>query len=105
VPLPGITVLTRLVRTVREAAAQRMHTSLAAAATAVDPMLPGRLWASLAVPEGFRFSEMDSWRRAPTRVSGQGLGPRFTMAEIAQSCAVSPMTIYRHTSTRQTPGR
>jgi len=71
--LPGITVLTRLVRTVREAAAQRMHTSLAAAATAVDPMLPGRLRASLAVPEGFRFSEMESWRRAPTRVSGPGL--------------------------------
>ncbi len=29
---------------------------------------------------------------------------RFTMAEIAQSCAVSPMTIYRHISTGQTPG-
>jgi len=26
---------------------------------------------------------------------------RFTMAEIAQSCAVSPMTIYRHISTGQ----
>ncbi len=30
---------------------------------------------------------------------------RFTVAEIAQSCAVSPMTIYRHISTGQTPGR
>lgn len=50
--LPGITVLIRLVVTVREAAAQRMQTTLAAAATAVDPMLPGRLRASLAVPEG-----------------------------------------------------
>jgi len=30
---------------------------------------------------------------------------RFTMAEIAQSCAVSPMTIYRHISTGKTPGR
>jgi len=71
--LPGITVLIRLVVTVREAAAARMHTTLAAAATAVDPMLPGRLRASLAVPEGSRFSEMESWRRAPTRVSGPGL--------------------------------
>jgi len=50
--LPGITVLIRLVVTVREAAAARMHTTLAAAATAVDPMLPGRLRASLACPKG-----------------------------------------------------
>lgn len=71
--LPGITVLIRLVVTVREAAAERMHTTLAGAATAVDPMLPGRLRASLTVADGSRFSEMESWRRAPTRVSGPGL--------------------------------
>jgi len=40
--LPGITVLIRLVVTVREAAGERMHTTLGGAATAVDPMLPGR---------------------------------------------------------------
>jgi hypothetical protein len=71
--LPGITVLIRLVVTVREAAAQRTYTTLAAAATAVDPMLPGRLRASLTVADGARLSEMESWRRAPTRVSGPGL--------------------------------
>jgi len=54
--LPGITVLVRLVVAVREAAAARMHTTLAAAATAVDPMLAGRLRASLTVPQGSRFS-------------------------------------------------
>ena len=26
---------------------------------------------------------------------------QFTMAEIAQTCGVTPMTIYRHISTRQ----
>jgi len=30
---------------------------------------------------------------------------RFTMAEIAQSCAVSPMTIYRRIGSGQTPVR
>jgi len=59
--LPGITVLIRLVSKVREAAAQ------------TDPALPGRLLASLRVPAGVRFSEMESWRRPPTRVSGPGL--------------------------------
>jgi hypothetical protein len=71
--LPGITVLIRLVVTVREAAAERMHAALAAAALEADPALPGRLRASLGVSPGARFSEMESWRRAPTRVSGPGL--------------------------------
>jgi TnpA family transposase len=71
--LPGITVLIRLVSTVREAAAERMHATLAAAAVATDPALPARLLMSLRVPAGVRFSEMESWRRPPTRVSGPGL--------------------------------
>src|SRR5664280_1126778 len=60
--LPGITVLIR-----------RMHATLAAATAQTDPALPGRLLASLRVPAGVRFSEMESWRRPPTRVSGPGL--------------------------------
>ncbi len=69
--LPGITVLTRLVNAVRAAAAERMHAVLAAA----DPMLAGRLRGALEVPPGARFSEVEQWRRAPTRVSGPGVGP------------------------------
>jgi hypothetical protein len=46
---------------------------LATAAMELDPMLPGRLRSSLAVPEGARFSELESWRQAPTRVSGPGM--------------------------------
>lgn len=71
--LPGITVLIRLVSTVREAAAARMHATLAGATAAADPGLPARLLASLQVPPGARFSEMESWRHPPTRVSGPGL--------------------------------
>ena len=71
--LPGVTVLTRLVNAVRDAAADRMHARLAAAVEEFDPMLPGRLRASLRVPDGSRFSELERWRRAPTRVSGPGL--------------------------------
>ena len=71
--LPGISVLTRLVNTVREAAADRMYRVLAAAAAEADPMLPGRLRACLRVPAGARWSELEQWRRSPTRVSGPGL--------------------------------
>jgi len=86
--LPGITVLVRLVATVREAAAERMHTALAAAAAEVDPALPGRLRASLRVPAGSRFSEMESWRRAPTRVSGPGLAQALERAAALAGLAV-----------------
>lgn len=68
-----MTVLTRLVNAVRDAAADRMYTLLAAAATVTDLMLPGRLRAALRVPDGSRFSEPEQWRRSPTRVSGPGM--------------------------------
>jgi len=68
--LPGISVLTRLVSEVREAAAARVHTTLTQAAEAVDPSLPDRLRALLRVPEGSRFSELERLRRAPRRSSG-----------------------------------
>ena len=72
--LPGITVLVRLVVAVREAAAARMHTTLAAAATAVDPMLAGRLRASLTVPQGSsRWLVLNAGRGG--RAGGQGLVP------------------------------
>lgn len=82
--LPGITVLIRLVATVREAAAERMHATLAAAAVATDPALPGRLLASLRLQPGVRFSEMESWRRPPTRVSGPGLVRPWTGRRISR---------------------
>jgi len=75
--LPGITVPVRLVAAVREAAADRMHSSLAAAGHAVDPMLADRLVKALLVPSGVRFSEWETWRRAPTRVSSHSLVAAF----------------------------
>ncbi len=71
--LPGITVLDRLVSKARSDAAERVYELLAAAARDVDPMLPGRLRQSLRVPTGFRFSELESWKQSPTRISGPAM--------------------------------
>ncbi|MCM3923279.1 hypothetical protein ND748_16625 [Frankia sp. AiPs1] len=71
--LPGISVLTRLVLAVREAAEVRTHSTLADAVVATDPLLPGRLRESLMVPPGARVTPVELWRRSPTRVSGPGM--------------------------------
>ncbi len=71
--LPGITVLVRLVGTVREAAAERTYAELATACAKVDVDLARRLRALLVVPAGERFSMLQLWQRGSSRVSGPGM--------------------------------
>ena len=68
--LPGQSVLTRLIATVRERAAHRVHSRLARAA---DPELRARLEKLLLVPEGQRRSELDLLRRPPFTPTITGL--------------------------------
>ncbi len=68
--LPGITVLTRLINTVRDEAASRLFETLASACDRHDSAIAERLVAALDVPNGERVSELEQWRRPPTRVSG-----------------------------------
>ncbi|GAA4566618.1 hypothetical protein GCM10023176_17090 [Micromonospora coerulea] len=69
--LPGISVLARLVSSVREEAAQRAYRSLAqAAAAGADVELPLRLRDLLEVPEGKKVSELERLRTAPRSDSG-----------------------------------
>ena len=68
--LPGVSVLTRLVSQVRDAAAARLYVMLSEAATSADPMLPARLHGLLQVSDRARFSELERLRRSPRRNSG-----------------------------------
>ncbi len=82
--LPGVSVLVRLVSTVRDAAADRLYRVLGEAAAASDPELPGRLRALLEVPQGQRLSVLERHRRAPTRTSGQEMSRALErVAELA----------------------
>lgn len=71
--LPGVSVLARLVASVRGGAAARMYRSLAGAAADADPELAARLRGLLRVPEGQRVSELERLRRAPRRTSGRAM--------------------------------
>ncbi|MGW3368511.1 Tn3 family transposase [Streptosporangium canum] len=68
--LPGVTVLERLVGSVRERADVRMYTVVAKQVRRADPGLPGALSDLLVVPEGSRVSELEKLRQAPKRTSG-----------------------------------
>ncbi|MBN6056647.1 DUF4158 domain-containing protein, partial [Nonomuraea sp. RK-328] len=68
--LPGVTVLERLVGSVRERADVRMYAVVAKQVRRADPGLPGALSGLLVVPEGSRISELEKLRQAPKRTSG-----------------------------------
>ena len=68
--LPGVSMLTRLVATVREATTQRLWDTLAAK---VDPAQARRLDGLLNVPPDGRLSDLERLRKGPTATSGKGM--------------------------------
>ena len=86
--LPGVSGLARLVTTARAEAAGGLHRTVAEAATAADPGLPGRLPALLDVLPGQRVSEWGRLRRAPVRTSGPVWVP-IILSQLQAWCVLS----------------
>ncbi|MBB6122185.1 DUF4158 domain-containing protein [Nocardiopsis algeriensis] len=68
--LPGLTVLSRLVRQVRKEENARLHTVLT---ERVPHPVRAELTGLLQVPDGARFSELERLRTEPDRVSSPGM--------------------------------
>ncbi|MEV5893714.1 hypothetical protein [Nonomuraea fuscirosea] len=69
--LPGVTVLERLVASVREQADERLYATVARQVERADPAaLRRELSGLLVVPPGPRMSELERLRQAPKRQSG-----------------------------------
>jgi TnpA family transposase len=79
--LPGVTTLTRLVARVRDAATQRVWATLYELPTLRQRQALELL---LEVPGGARISELERWRKGPTKPSGRSLEKALDrVAEIA----------------------
>ncbi|MFG3711663.1 Tn3 family transposase [Micromonospora sp. NPDC047730] len=84
--LPGVSVLARLVSSVREEAAQRAYRSLAQAAAGADVELPLRLRDLLEVREGKKVSELERLRTASR--SDSGLAMSRALARVSEVLAI-----------------
>jgi hypothetical protein len=88
--LPGVTVLERLVASVRDRAALRLWQRLAQLPTAEQQ---ARLETLVQVPEGGRASLLDRLRRAPTRVSGPALVVACHRLDAIRALGVSDLAL------------
>ena len=71
--LPGVSVLARLVASVRDQATLELHDAVGTASGIVDPGLPSVLRGLLATEQGERLSRLELLRAGPTRLSGPSL--------------------------------
>jgi TnpA family transposase len=68
--LPGVTTIARLVSRVRDEALDDQYATLAALP---DAHQAARLESAVTVPEGARYSELETWRKGPQKPTGRGL--------------------------------
>ena len=88
--LPGVTVLERLVASIRDRAATRLWQRLAQLPNADQQT---KLEALVHVPDGTRSSPLDRLRRAPTRVSGPALVAALQRLEHIRAIGVSTLAV------------
>ncbi len=96
--LPGVTTLARLVARVREEATEELYATLAS--------LPGphqvmSLENLVVVPDGARYSDLERWRKGPSKPSGRNLERALNRAAEISGIGVGALDLDAHVPHRR----
>jgi TnpA family transposase len=95
--LPGVTTLVRLVSRVRDEALDELYATLAGLP---GPHLAARL-GGLVVPDGARYSELELWRRGPSKPTGRSLERGLTRAAEIRGTGIGRLDLEAHVPRRR----
>lgn len=96
--LPGVTTAARLVSRVRDEALEELYVTLAG--------LPGPHQAALleslvVVPDGARYSELELWRRMPSKPTGRGLERSLNRVSEISGTGIGRLDLEAHVPRRR----
>ena len=96
--LPGVTTAARLVSRVRDEALDELYATLAGLP---GPYLAARLEGLVAVPDGARYSELELWRRGPSKPTGRSLERGLTRVAEVSGTGIGRLDLEAHVPRRR----
>jgi hypothetical protein len=96
--LPGVTTVARLVSRVRDEALGGQYATLAALP---DPHQAARLESAVTVPEGARYSELQTGRKGPAKPTGRGLERSLNRTAEIGGVGIGKLDIEAHVPRRR----
>ena len=96
--LPGVTTAARLVSRVRDEALDELYATLAGLP---GPYLAARLEGLVVVPDGARYSELELWRRGPSKPTGRSLERGLTRVAEVSGTGIGRLDLEAHVPRRR----
>jgi TnpA family transposase len=96
--LPGVTTAARLVSRVRDEALDELYATLAGLP---GPYLAARLEGLVTVPDGARYSELELWRRGPSKPTGRSLERGLTRVAEVSGTGIGRLDLEAHVPRRR----
>jgi Domain of unknown function (DUF4158)/Tn3 transposase DDE domain len=96
--LPGVTTAARLVSRVRDEALDELYATLAGLP---GPHLAARLEGLVVVADGARYSELELWRRGPSKPNGRSLERELTRVSEVSGTGIGRLDLEAHVPRRR----
>jgi hypothetical protein len=96
--LPGVTTAARLVSRVRDEALEELYGTLAGLP---GPHLAAVLEGLVVVPDGGRYSELELWRRIPSKPTGRGLERSLNRVSEVSGTGIGRLDLEAHVPRRR----